>query len=273
MAKLYFGINDFQVVRTIGVGAYSRLKLVQHAGSQRYYVAKAMAKVELVRLKQVHNVKREKDILCAFVNRSEFILQIEGHFSDDRFLYIITEFCSGGDLAQWIQTRPERRCTEEQARFYAAQVVMAVEHLHVRGIAHRDIKPDNIALMKDGYIKLIDFGFAKYLGADRNVRTFTGLGTPEYLSPECIQGVGHGIPLDLWLIGILLYEMLCGKVGGHKMNATQAIVLPPPKPNQPCTLSVSSPSLSIYLPLSLSLGTFLRGGSFRDIQTYIRTGL
>ena len=161
MAKLYFGINDFQVIRTIGIGAFSRLKLVQHAGSQRYFVAKQMPKVELVRLKQVAVAQREKDILCTFVNRSNFILQIEGHFSDDSFLYLITEFCTGGDLAQWIQTREDRRLSEDQTQFYAMQMVMAVEHLHVRGIAHRDIKPDNIALMKDGYIKLIDFGFAK----------------------------------------------------------------------------------------------------------------
>ena len=211
MKKLYFGINDFQVIRTIGIGGFSQLKLVQHAGSQRLYVAKQMAKVELVRLKQVEAVQREKNILCKFVNRSNFILQIEGHFSDDTFLYLITEFLPGGDLSQWIATREERRLTELQSQFYAMQVIMAMEHMHTRGIVHREIKADNIVLTKDGYIKLIDLGFAKYIGVDRSKRTYTGLGTPEYQSPECIQGVGHGMPLDLWCLGILIYEMLCGK--------------------------------------------------------------
>ena len=92
-------------------------------------------------------------------------------------------------------------------RFYSAQVVSMFEYLHSKNIVYRDLKPENILLKEDGYLKLTDFGFAKYVEG----RTYTLCGTPEYLAPEILLNKGHGKPVDWWCLGILLYEMLAGK--------------------------------------------------------------
>jgi len=210
MSNLYFGINDFQVLKTIGTGSFSRVKLIRHEGSGRLFAAKQMAKVELVRLKVVEHVQREKDILITFINRCQFVVQLETYFHDDRWLYLVTEFVPGGELYTCIQTKDDRRCSVFSAQFYMVQLVLVVEELHTRGIVHRDLKPENVVIDKDGFIKLCDFGFAKCIGNDPTARTHTSLGTPEYMAPECIQAVGHGKAVDLWCLGVMLFEMLTG---------------------------------------------------------------
>jgi len=212
MGEMYFGINDFAMLRTIGLGGFSRVKLVRHEGSQRLLAAKQMPKCELIRLRVVEHIQREKNILCTFVNRCNFIVQLETVFHDDMYMYFVTEFLPGGELFQHIQQTEGRRLSSSSAQFYLAQIVLVVEALHTRGIIHRDIKPENVMIAKDGYIKMIDFGFAKEVGNDPAARTHTSLGTPEYMAPECIQAVGHGKGVDLWCLGVILFEMSTGEL-------------------------------------------------------------
>lgn len=105
--------------------------------------------------------------------------------------------------------RRARRFNEPTARFYAAEIALAIEYLHdVHGVAYRDLKPENILLDAEGHIKLVDFGFAKQLG---KIETYTLCGTPEYLAPEVIQNSGHGLAVDWWALGIIIFEFLVGQ--------------------------------------------------------------
>lgn len=117
------------------------------------------------------------------------------------------DYCPGGEIFTYL--RRARRFNEETSRFYAAEITMTIEYLHdVLGIAYRDMKPENILLDADGHIRLVDFGFAKQVD---NRETYTLCGTPEYLAPEVIHNSGHGLAVDWWSLGILIYEFLVGQ--------------------------------------------------------------
>lgn len=117
---------------------------------------------------------------------------------------MVLEFIPGGEL--FTHLRKAGKFSNDQTRFYAAQIVMAVQCLHAEGVVYRDLKPENLLLDDEGYLKITDFGFAKYV----EDRTWTLCGTPEYLAPEIIQSKGHGRAVDWWALGIIIYEMLAG---------------------------------------------------------------
>ena len=116
------------------------------------------------------------------------------------------------------------RLYEPEAAFYTANVTCALEYLHRRNIAYRDLKPENLMLDVDGYLKVVDFGFAKVV----EDRTFTVCGTPEYLAPETIRRAGHTCTVDWWAMGVLLYELITGRSpfhGGSQMDVLTRIVV------------------------------------------------
>ncbi|KAL6065416.1 cytochrome c oxidase subunit 1 [Balamuthia mandrillaris] len=197
-------LEDFEKVRTLGTGTFGRVWLVKHKATGKFFALKVLKKVEVVRLKQVDHIKNEKKVLSQ-VN-CPFIVNLYGTFQDDTNLYLLMEYVIGGEM--FCHLRRAGRFPNDTARFFAAQVVLALEHLHSKDILYRDLKPENLLLDKNGNIKIVDFGFAKHV----EDRTWTLCGTPEYLAPEIIQSKGHGKAVDWWALGVLIFEMLAGYV-------------------------------------------------------------
>ena len=127
-----------------------------------------------------------------------FCIRLIAAYKDRTHLYMVLEICQGGELFSLLQK--ERKLDEPASAFYGASVMLAFEYLHNRNIIYRDLKPENLLLDGKGYLKVVDFGFAKLI----KDRTWTLCGTPEYLAPEIIRSKGHGKGVDWWALGILL---------------------------------------------------------------------
>ncbi|XP_063236589.1 cAMP-dependent protein kinase catalytic subunit 3 isoform X2 [Bacillus rossius redtenbacheri] len=163
---------------------------------------KILAIGDVIRLKQVEHVKNEKNILQQI--RHPFIVNLRWHSRDSTCLYMLFDYVCGGELFSYL--RNAGRFTSTTASFYAAEISLALEYLHLQSVVYRDLKPENLLLDKEGHLKITDFGFAKKL----TDRTWTLCGTPEYLAPEIIQSKGHNKAVDWWALGVLIYEMLAG---------------------------------------------------------------
>ncbi|KAJ1834430.1 cAMP-dependent protein kinase catalytic subunit [Coemansia sp. RSA 2711] len=189
-------------VLIVGTGTFGRVFLCQSKLTQRFFAMKVLRKSQVVKLKQVEHINNEKNILE--VSRHPFIVQLECTMQNERNLYMLMEYVPGGELFSHL--RRAGRFPDDVARFYAAEIVLALDYLHSMKIIWRDTKPENILLDAAGHVKLTDFGFAKRV----EERTWTLCGTPEYLAPEIIQSKGHGKAVDWWALGILIFEMLAG---------------------------------------------------------------
>ncbi|ORY96167.1 kinase-like domain-containing protein [Syncephalastrum racemosum] len=197
-----FRLQDFRLLRTLGTGSFGRVHLTQSRHNNRFYAMKVLKKSQVVRLKQINHTKNERDVLIRISH--PFIVNLWGTFQDDANLYMIMDFVPGGELFSLL--RKSKRFSNDMARFYAAEVLMALVYLHNQDILYRDLKPENILLDGTGHIRLTDFGFAKRVPDV----TWTLCGTPDYLAPEVIQSKGYGKAVDYWSLGILIYEMLAG---------------------------------------------------------------
>ncbi|MBN3304341.1 KGP1 kinase, partial [Amia calva] len=189
---------------TLGLGGFGRVELVTNLEHGQYFALKRVSKRHIVAKKQEEHIKLEKRLLQEI--QSNFIVRLHAAFKDTRYIYMLLEFCCGGEL--WTKLREIGRFEEPIAVFCAACVVEAFAYLHKKGIVYRDLKPENLMLDKHGYVKLVDFGFAKVLS--RGQKTYSFCGTPEYLAPEILQNEGHDFAADFWSLGILVYELLTG---------------------------------------------------------------
>ncbi|XP_070186125.1 cGMP-dependent protein kinase 1-like [Littorina saxatilis] len=202
-AKLKLG--DLSMVATLGVGGFGRVELVQvNTDTSRTYALKILKKHHIVETRQQEHIMNEKKIMIEA--RSDFIVRLYKTFKDRKYMYMLLEACLGGEL--WTVLRDKGSFDDQTTRFYTACVVEAFVYLHSRGIVYRDLKPENLLLDNSGYVKLVDFGFAKKVGHGR--KTWTFCGTPEYVAPEIILNKGHDISADYWSLGILMYELLTG---------------------------------------------------------------
>ncbi|KAJ3043967.1 hypothetical protein HDV00_003494 [Rhizophlyctis rosea] len=201
-AHLGYELHDFALLKTLGTGTFGRVHLTRFKTTDQFYAMKVLKKVEVVRLKQVEHINSEKQILSQI--HFPFIVNMLCTFQDERNLYMLLEYVVGGELFSHL--RRAGRFSPDMTRFYAAEIVLAIEYLHNLDIIYRDLKPENLLLDERGHIKITDFGFAKKV----EDRTWTLCGTPEYLAPEIIQSKGHGKAVDWWALGILIFEMLAG---------------------------------------------------------------
>ncbi|KAI9332251.1 camp-dependent protein kinase catalytic subunit beta, partial [Obelidium mucronatum] len=201
-ARMGYRLSDFHFIRTLGTGTFGRVYLSKYRDSDQYYAMKMLNKADLVRMQQLEHVACEKQILHEI--NFPFIVNLVCTFQDDRHLFMLMEYVVGGELFSHL--RRAGKFSNDMARFYAAEIVLAIEYLHDRDIVYRDLKPENLLLDHHGHIKITDFGFAKKV-IDR---TWTCCGTPEYLAPEIIETKGHGKAVDWWALGVLIFEMLAG---------------------------------------------------------------
>lgn len=195
-------LEDYTIKQTVGTGSFGRVKLVFHAKENKYFALKILKKIEIMKLKQVDHILSEISILNSIDH--PFLVRMTGITQNERYLYIVLEYVQGGELFTYLRTVQSLR--NEEAVFYAGQVCLMFEYLHSKSIVYRDLKPENLLIDSQGYLKLTDFGFAKVIEG----RTYTLCGTPEYLAPEILLQKGHGKPVDWWCLGILIYEMLVG---------------------------------------------------------------
>ena len=197
-------LEDFKIMKVLGRGSFGKVCLVEYIPTKEYYAMKSLKKDVLLDQDQVESTILEKKILQSLDH--PFLVGMIFCFQTEERIYFVMPFIRGGELFQHL--RASKFFPEEKVKFYAASIGLALDYLHNKGIIYRDIKPENILIGEDGYLKLIDFGMAKMLKDDEKATSFCG--TPEYLAPEIITGEGHDRAADWWSFGILIFEMLCG---------------------------------------------------------------
>ena len=186
------GVGDFEMLVVLGRGGFGKVLQVKKKDTGRIYACKVLDKKLLLENDEVEATKMEKEVLRRI--NHPFIVGMKYSFQTPTKVYLVLDFINGGEL--FFHLRKERKFSEERCRLYAAELVLALEHLHSMGIIYRDLKPENILLQEDGHVCLTDFGLAK-TNVFSGDQTYTFCGTPEYLAPEILrvnQRDGKGIP-------------------------------------------------------------------------------
>lgn len=204
--------DDFELLNVIGKGSFGKVMQVKKKDDGQIYAMKVLRKEAIIARKQVTHTKAEKSILQKI--QHPFIVRLHYAFQTKDKLYMILDYVNGGEL--FFHLKKEGRFPENRVKFYAAQIVCAMAHLHSLGIVYRDLKPENILLDSDGHICITDFGLSKEITPEEGTHTFCG--TPEYLAPEVLKGLGHGTAVDWWSLGTLIYEMLTGLPPFYSQN-------------------------------------------------------
>ena len=250
-------IFDFVPIKIIGKGAFGEVRICKYIPTGDVVAIKKMKKDEMHKKNQVLHVRAERDVLSQAKN--QWIVELKFSFQDQKFLYLGMEFLPGGDLMTLLMARDI--LPEEDAKFYAAEMVLAIESVHDMDCIHRDLKPDNVLIDKDGHIKLSDFGLSKKLdllikeendlrlskslknknneynkhlsyaeqfNEFKNIKNkkkrayaYSTVGTPDYIAPEVFTRKGYGQEVDWWSLGIIMFEMMIGYPPFYSDSSTE----------------------------------------------------
>ncbi|CAM9547943.1 unnamed protein product, partial [Heterosigma akashiwo] len=207
------GPDDFSFLRVVGKGAFGKVMLVRKEGGRhtgRIFAMKVLRKSLIAEKGQIEHTKIEFRIFCAI--RHPFICRLRYAFQNDEKLYLVTDYYCGGSL--FYHLRKAQRFGEDRARFYMAEILSALEHLHKNQIIYRDLKLENVIMDQEGHLAITDFGLSK-MGCE-DAQTFCG--TAEYMAPELVKGQTYTGAVDWWSFGIMVYEMMAGRRPSHEKN-------------------------------------------------------
>ncbi|GLC43366.1 hypothetical protein PLESTB_001335700 [Pleodorina starrii] len=253
-------VDDFETLRIIGRGGYGEVRLVRQRSTSKILAMKKLRKADMLKQGQVEHVKAERDVLASL--HDPFIVKLYYSFLDEEFLYLVMEYLAGGDVMTLLMRKDI--LSEEETRFYIAETILGLETIHKAGYIHRDLKPDNLLLTREGHLKLSDFGLCKLVdvqalsscGRDTPTRgseqgmapsasalshpdrvahwrqnrrqlAFSTVGTPDYIAPEVLLKKGYGMECDWWSVGAIMFEMLVGHAPFYhdQREATEFMIL------------------------------------------------
>uniref|UniRef100_A0A8C1CDL9 Protein kinase C n=2 Tax=Cyprinus carpio TaxID=7962 RepID=A0A8C1CDL9_CYPCA len=201
------GLGDFDLIRVIGRGSYAKVLLVRLKKNEQIYAMKVVKKELVHDDEDIDWVQTEKHVFEQ-ASTNPFLVGLHSCFQTESRLFLVIDYVNGGDLMFHMQK--QRKLPEEHARFYAAEICIALNFLHEKGIIYRDLKLDNVLLDQDGHIKITDYGMCKE-GIRPGDTTSTFCGTPNYIAPEILRGEDYGFSVDWWALGVLMFEMMAGR--------------------------------------------------------------
>lgn len=198
-------LDVLQEVAKLGSGSFGYVRMVLHEETQEVFALKSMLRSDIKEQRSEQSVLDEKDLMAEVAN--PFIVNLVNTYKSSKRLYMLMECVQGGELYSRIHTNRDGPLDSPTILFYAANLVLALAYLHEKDIVYRDLKPENVLVNSNGYLKICDFGFATRLPL--GTKTYTLCGTVEYLAPELLIGKGHNRGVDWWAFGVLLFEMFC----------------------------------------------------------------
>lgn len=213
------GIGDFQIIRVLGTGASCQVVQVKHKANEQFYAVKVLSKRKIVtNEKKLERAIAEKRVLARLCH--PFVVSLHWAFQTQGHLFMVLDYCSGGELFYHLQRRGS--FDEADSRFYICEILLGLEYLHSQGILYRDLKPENCLLDGEGHVRLTDFGLSKEsLSQSALFQSFVG--TVLYLSPEMIRREGHGMALDFYCLGCLVYVLLTGSLPHFSGDVSQML--------------------------------------------------
>ena len=202
-------LDDFDLIKVIGRGSYAKVFLVEYKKTSKCYAMKVIKKSMVNDDEDIDWVQTEKHVFEQATNHP-FLVGLHSCFQTESRLFFVIEYLCGGDLMYHMQRK--RKLPEDHARYYAAEIVLALDFLHSKGIIYRDLKLDNVLLDIDGHIKLTDYGMCKE-GLKYGEQTSTFCGTPNYIAPEMLRGEAYDFSVDWWALGVLCFGKIVLDLG------------------------------------------------------------